>query len=92
MASKQKVGAFWKRTGKTSGKEFYSGKIEVDGIEIDVVMFPNGYKKENKHPDLIVYRQEDQNYQQNDVNEAVNDRNNYPDYPEDEIDPDDIPF
>lgn len=99
MSSKQQVGAFWKRFGKQSGKEFYSGKLEVDGRELEVVMFPNSYKtKENKQPDLIVYEQENErNYQQNNVNDAVETSSNDVssdriEYPEDDINVEDIPF
>ena len=49
---KQK-GALWKK--KTSNGNYLSGYVEIDGIQHKVVIFPNKYKKENKHPEFIVY-------------------------------------
>lgn len=53
-----KCGALWKHSG-----EGYSGTVEVaelkkvaqQGGKIRIVLFKNGYKEENKHPDLILY-------------------------------------
>jgi len=45
-----KIGALWK--GKTkAGDPMLSGKMG----DARLIVFKNGYKKENKHPDFIVY-------------------------------------
>jgi len=46
-----KIGALWARTTK-NGTPYYSG--EIDGQR--VVIFPNGYRQTDKHPDFIVYK------------------------------------
>ena len=45
-----KIGALWSRSGPKG--EYLTG--EVNGVK--VVIFPNGYKQDEKHPDLIVYK------------------------------------
>ena len=57
MEKKKSIGAFWKKVSK-SLVEYYSGNIEVDGKKINLVMFVNGSKKEEKHPDMQVYLSE----------------------------------
>ncbi len=45
-----KIGALWFKSSK--GKDFFTG--EVNGVK--VVIFQNGYKESDKHPDWIVYK------------------------------------
>lgn len=49
-----KIGALW-QTESAKGT-YYTGSIEVGGEVIKVVVFKNGYKKESKHPDMIIYK------------------------------------
>lgn len=49
-----KIGALWLREDK-DGKKYFGGKLEVGNQEIDVVVFKNGFKTEDKHPDYVVY-------------------------------------
>ncbi len=57
MEKKKSIGAFWKKVSKNL-TEYYSGNIEIDGKRINLVMFVNTAKKEDKHPDLQVYLSE----------------------------------
>lgn len=50
----EKIGALWENEGK-KGK-YLSGNVQG----VNVVIFTNGYKKEGKHPDWIIYLKEDQ--------------------------------
>lgn len=52
---KQKsIGALW---SKTSGRgDYFTGQIELaDGSKLKIVVFRNGYKTEDKHPDWRIY-------------------------------------
>jgi uncharacterized protein (DUF736 family) len=51
----QELGALWKKKSKT-GMSFLSGYInDHDGQRIDVVVFANGNKKNEKAPDYRLY-------------------------------------
>lgn len=50
MADKKDIGALWQKKTKT-GATFLSGTIN----DVDVVIFKNDYKKEDRHPDWKVY-------------------------------------
>ena len=56
MAEKknESIGALWSKTSK-SGDQFFSGVLEIDGKKHEIVVFSNGYKKEEKHPDWRIY-------------------------------------
>jgi len=47
------IGALWKREGK--GQRYLSGKLTVDGKQVDVVVFVNKYKEKDNQPDFRVY-------------------------------------
>ena len=50
-----KVGAFWLHDAK-NGTKFMSGKIEQALPEgTDLLVFKNGYKKEDRHPDYEIF-------------------------------------
>jgi uncharacterized protein (DUF736 family) len=49
------MGALWKKTNKNN-KKYLSGYVEIDGKKHPVVIFSNEYKKEEKHPQFIVYQ------------------------------------
>lgn len=57
MASEklEKIGALW--LGKSDkGTNYMSGVIQdSEGNDIRVIVFKNGYKEEDKHPDYVVY-------------------------------------
>lgn len=48
---REEVGALWRRSSK-DGREYYGGKI----FDQEVVVFLVGDKKNEKQPDLRVYR------------------------------------
>jgi len=51
--TEKQQGALWKKnTGKT---KYLSGYVEIEGIQHKVVIFPNKFKQENKHPEFIIY-------------------------------------
>jgi len=50
---KQK-GALWKKD--SSKTKYLSGYVEIDGIQHRIVIFPNKYKEEKKHPEFIIYQ------------------------------------
>lgn len=62
----ESVGAFWKK--EKNGKTFYSGQIEmekaqiVDG-KIQILLYKNDYKEEDKHPDLKIFQIQDDEQQ-----------------------------
>ncbi len=57
----RKIGALWLRTAKNSGDKYMSGVVDIDGDNsIRVVVFKNGYKEETKHPDYVIYIQEEE--------------------------------
>lgn len=47
------IGGFWKK--EKNDKKYMSGVIEINGEKSNVVIFQNGYKKEEKHPDYVMY-------------------------------------
>lgn len=51
----REIGAFWTKKSKKDEKKFWSGHITVDGKKVDLVMYPNDKKTEDKHPSLRVY-------------------------------------
>jgi hypothetical protein len=61
----RKVGALWLRSAKNTGNKYMSGVVDLDGNNsIRVVVFKNGYKEEQKHPDYIIYVQESDDAEQ----------------------------
>ena len=53
----KKIGALWLKEGK-NGK-FLSGMLEVDGKKINLLVFRNDNKKEDRHPDYTINITED---------------------------------
>jgi hypothetical protein len=52
-----RIGALWIGEGK-KGK-FMSGRIELsENQEVRILVFKNGYKENNSHPDYIIYEPE----------------------------------
>jgi hypothetical protein len=64
---KQKsIGALWEN--QSSKGKYFTGQLEIDEKKIKIVVFANGFKKEDKHPDWKIYvsvprdQQSSQNY------------------------------
>lgn len=54
MSEKEKsIGALWQKQGERG--VYMTGVIEVDGKQVKLVVFPNSYKKEQKHPDWRIF-------------------------------------
>jgi uncharacterized protein (DUF736 family) len=49
-----KLGALWQKSSDRG--DYFSGQIEINGVKHDIVIFSNGYKEEEKHPDWIIYK------------------------------------
>ena len=47
-----KVGALWKR--EKNGKPYLSGQIELNGKKINIFVFKNDHKEQEKHPDFVI--------------------------------------
>lgn len=50
MANEDKIGALWFK--QKNGKDYFTG--EVNGQKI--VVFQNGFKQSDKHPDYVIYK------------------------------------
>ncbi len=51
------LGALWTRQGRSG--DFLSGKITIDGVVTELVVFPNSHKKPGeKSPDWRIYKSE----------------------------------
>lgn len=51
----RELGALWKKRSG-SGLEFYSGKIKINGEEIELVCYANKDKKSDNQPDVRIYK------------------------------------
>lgn len=80
MENKKSIGAFWLKTAK-SGSKYMSGIIEIEGEKHNVVMFKNGHKTEDKHPDYKVFLSEERK----EILPKNVPVNNYADVPDGEI-------
>lgn len=49
----REIGAFWKR--ESSSQKFLSGKIEVEGKKLEVILFTNKYKEKDNQPDYRLF-------------------------------------
>jgi uncharacterized protein (DUF736 family) len=51
------LGALWKQQGRN--QKFLSGKIKIDGVETDLIIFANDKKEEgSRAPDFRIYKSE----------------------------------
>lgn len=49
-----RIGALWIKSGK-NGK-YLAGTIDIDNRNsVKLMVFPNGYKEEERHPDYVIY-------------------------------------
>jgi uncharacterized protein (DUF736 family) len=55
--AEREMGALWKR--ENSNQKYLTGKIKVDGVEKNVVIFSNKHKQKDTHPDFRVYLSRD---------------------------------
>ncbi len=53
-AREDELGALWKKSNDKG--EFFTGAVTLDGVKIDIVVFPNGYKREERHPDFRILK------------------------------------
>lgn len=52
-----KLGSLWEREGK-KGK-YFGGSLDIGQDRVKIVVFPNGYKKDNpQQPDWYIYQSE----------------------------------
>jgi len=88
MSEKKKsIGALWENVSKTTGKEYLSGHIEINGEKIPLIVFKNSYKKADKQPDYQMYLKEDKP-RENAPQQATEQASQV----DDVINTDDIPF
>jgi uncharacterized protein (DUF736 family) len=50
----EELGALWKKSNERG--EYFTGSVTVDNVKLDVVVFPNGYKREERHPDFRILK------------------------------------
>ena len=55
--SEREIGALWKR--ESPNQKYLTGKLKVDGVEKNVVIFSNKNKQKETHPDFRVYLSRD---------------------------------
>jgi uncharacterized protein (DUF736 family) len=51
--TEREIGAFWKR--ESPNQKFLSGKIEIEGKKLEVVLFSNRFKEKDNQPDYRLY-------------------------------------
>lgn len=54
MANEDNMGALWKKSGPKG--EYFSGMVEVGDEKINIVVFPNSYKKAENQPDYRIMK------------------------------------
>lgn len=57
-----RIGALWLSRNRTrQGDRYMTGRLQLDdNTEIRLMVFKNGYKEEDRHPDYIIYEPEAQ--------------------------------
>ena len=89
MSRLEEIGAIWKRVGQKG--EYFTGSVMIDGIAREIRMFPNDYKKLDKHPDFKVFASYPDD-QPAPAEPSIQHGAPLPNYPAEEINPADIPF
>ena len=57
MSDKKSIGALWTHTSKKEEK-YLTGSVEIDGRKIDIVVFKNKFKDQDKQPDFKIFLSE----------------------------------
>ena len=55
MRNNNEIGALWLKKSK-DGKTFFSGVVEIEGVEQKIVIFKNSYKQTDKQPDYRILK------------------------------------
>tara|TARA_Y100000310_G_scaffold295215_1_gene326340 strand:- start:3456 stop:3716 length:261 start_codon:yes stop_codon:yes gene_type:complete len=55
--SQRELGALWKR--ESPNQKYLTGRLQVDGKDVNVVVFMNKHKTKENQPDFRVYRSKD---------------------------------
>lgn len=64
----ESMGCLWLKTSK-DGKKYMSGTVCVNGVKINIVVFKNNNKKEDRHPDYNILQSKPINNKQVDTRE-----------------------
>lgn len=56
----EKIGALWLNNSKAENK-YLQGTIDTEQGKIKIIIFKNNKKKEDKHPDYVIFKSEDNN-------------------------------
>ena len=76
------IGALWIKNGAKG--QYMTGTIEINGEKLNIVCFTNQNKKETKHPDWRILKAQPR--------PEETPANALPTRPEEDINPEDIPF
>lgn len=55
-----KIGDLWLNTSR-AGNKYLQGTIDTEQGKIKIIILKNNKKKEDKHPDYVIFRSEDNN-------------------------------
>lgn len=67
---KKSIGALWKNKSQ-KGDTYLSGSIEIGKEKIDIIVFKNNYKEQEKHPDYKIYLKTKQEAKEENTNEKI---------------------
>lgn len=92
MNRDDELGGLWLKTSQ-AGKKFMSGKLTLNGENVEVVVFKNEFKKDGERtPDYRVYRSQPREQQQQQQQPAASYARREPKGSFDDLDIDPIPF
>lgn len=86
MANEDNMGALWKKNGPKG--EYFSGMVEIGDQKINIVVFPNSYKKSENQPDYRIMKSRPKGEQQTQVPQKKAQEQEFDDFPSDDL----IPF
>lgn len=67
--SQRELGALWKR--ESPNQKYLTGRLQIDGKDVNVVVFSNRHKTKENQPDFRVYRSKDRDEVPSSNNEEV---------------------